>query len=144
MKALVDTSFLLPSMGIDVGRKAVAALEKLQEDKAEIYFSQFSILESLWVAARLCKTEGQELESVLAGLRSILEGGVYKRATENWEVFTDALRLYLEGHRDIIDNILYADSIHYEMKLLTLDTELKGFIQARKLQNTIITPDDVV
>ena len=144
MKVLLDTSFLLPTLGIDVGDKVIKTLEKLEGTHSEIYYSQFSILESIWVTAKLTGKMETPPEAVRTGLRSIIESGVYKQVKEDSEVFIEALQLYLKGHRDLIDNILYANSLHHNMKLLTLDTELKNFIENKKLKNTIITTDDIL
>ena len=141
MKVLLDTSFLLPTLGIDVGDKVTKTLEKLEETHSEIHYSQFSILESLWVTIKLTGKMETPPEAVRTGLRSIIESGAYKQVKEDSEVFIEALQLYLKGHRDLIDNILYANSLHHNMKLLTLDTELKSFIENKKLKNTIITAD---
>jgi len=142
LKVLVDTSFILPSLGIDVGEKVSRTLEKLEKTRSEIYYSQFSILESLWVTIKL--TEKMETpEAVKTGFRSVIEGGVYKQVKEDSEIFIEALQLYRKGHRDLIDNILYLNSLHHNMKLLTLDNELKSFVEDKKLKNTIITPDDI-
>ncbi len=45
------------------------------------------------------------------------------------------------GHKDIIDNILYATTILYDLKLLTIDRTLKSFIERIGLKNTLIFPD---
>ncbi len=144
MKVLLDTPFLLPTLGIDVGDKVTKTLEKLEETHSEIHYSQFSILESLWVTIKLTGKMETPPEAVRTGLRSIIESGAYKQVKEDSEVFIEALQLYLKGHRDLIDNILYANSLHHNMKLLTLDNELKSFIENKKLKNTIITADDIL
>jgi len=138
LKVLLDTTFLLPSLGIDVGEEVSKGLKKLADIKADIYCSRFSILETLWVAARLSKTANFDAESFRLGLRSILESGRYMKVEEDSEIFNDALRLYIIGHKDIIDNILYASSTHLNLRLLTLDTELKEFILKKGLKDTLI------
>lgn len=52
MRILLDTSFLLPSLGVEVAG-AAEALENLKEDV--FYYSNFSVLECLWVLASLEK-----------------------------------------------------------------------------------------
>ncbi|MEM3607438.1 MAG: hypothetical protein QW238_01045 [Candidatus Bathyarchaeia archaeon] len=37
------------------------------------------------------------------GLRSIIEGGRYRRAGVDAKTFSGALELYMSGHRDLID-----------------------------------------
>jgi len=48
------------------------------------------------------------------------------------------------GHKDMVDNILYASSSRLNLKLLTLDNELKGFIRERGLKDTFISPDQTI
>lgn len=143
MKVLLDTTFLLPSLGIDVGEEALKGLKKLNQIKADIYFSRFSILETLWVAARLSRSANFNHESFRLGLRSVLESGRYIKVEEDSEVFSEALRLHTLGHRDMIDNILYASSIHFSLKLLTLDNELKEFIHEKGLKDTLMHPNQI-
>ena len=62
---------------------------------------------------------------------------------ENSETFNDALRLYLLGHKDMVDNILYASSTRLSLNLLTLDNELREFIRERRLKDTLTSPDQL-
>ena len=141
LRILLDTSFILPSLGIDTGKEVLKGLRTLAEAEAEIHYSRFSILESLWVAARI--TGGIIDEAFNTGLRSILEGGRYMKMEEDSKVFGEALRLYTQGHRDMIDNILYTASVNFDLKLLTVDKELKEFIRKNGLKDTLITPDQL-
>jgi len=143
LRVLLDTSFLLPSLGIDAGEEVSKGLKRLDEIEAEIYYSRFSILESLWVAARLAKGVAFSMETFSLGIRSIMESGRYRRVEEDSETFSDALKLYMLGHRDMVDNILYANSNLLGLRLLTLDDELRGFIRSKKLNDTLISPEDV-
>ena len=47
------------------------------------------------------------------------------------------------GHKDMIDNILYANSANLNLKLLTLDTELKELIRERCLNDTTLSPNQL-
>ena len=143
LKVLLDTSFVLPSFGIQTGRDVLDGLTRLVNVKAEIYYSRFSILESLWVATRLPKGEPFDADRFDLGLSSILESGKYREVREDAGTFSEALRLRMLGHNDMVDNILYASSMAYNLKLLTLDDELEEFIRAKGLSNTIISPKDV-
>jgi len=137
LKVLLDTSFILPTLGIDVGEEVEEKLKKLDEVDAEIYYSRISILESLWVAAKLMKNQAFDMERFIQGLKSVMESGRYLKVEENAQTFIDDLKLYELGHRDIIDDLLYAISINFGLKFLTLDTELMGFIQSKKLNDTL-------
>lgn len=143
MKILLDTTFILPSLGIDVGEEVSKGLNKLAQIKADIYFSRFSILETLWVAVKLSKTANFDLESFKLGLRSVLQSGRYIKVEENSEIFNEALKLNMLGHKDMIDNILYASSTKLNLKLLTLDNELKEFIHEKGLKDTLIHPHQI-
>jgi PIN domain nuclease of toxin-antitoxin system len=77
-------------------------------------------------------------ESFNLGLRSIIEGDRYMKVKEHSKTLNDALKLHMLGHKDMIDNIPYANSTSLNVKLLTLDNELKNFIRERGLKNTLI------
>lgn len=143
LRVLLDTSFILPSLGIDVGEEVSKGLKGIADIKAEIYYSHFSILESLWVAARPSTSATFNAESFNLGLRSIIEGDRYMKVEEDSKTFNDALKLYMLGHKDMIDNILYANSIRLNIKLLTLDNRLKEFIQQSRLKDTLISSDQI-
>ncbi|MEM0494319.1 MAG: PIN domain-containing protein [Thermofilum sp.] len=141
LRVLLDTSFILPSLGIDVGREVLQGLKKLAEAEAEVFYSRFSILESLWVVAKLTRGEVDEAFSI--GLRSVVESGRYREVKEDAWVFREALRLYALGHRDMIDNLLYASSLRYGLQLLTLDRELKEFVRRNGLKDTLVLPGEL-
>ncbi|MFB0544302.1 MAG: PIN domain-containing protein, partial [Asgard group archaeon] len=111
--------------------------------KAKVYYSQFSILEALWVTAKIAKKGRIDQDRVEEGLNSIMESARYERIIEDSKVFSDSLKLHLKGHRDMIDNILYAYSVRHDLKFLTLDSELKNFIQEKGLKNPLITPEEI-
>ncbi|KPV63486.1 MAG: hypothetical protein AOA66_0852 [Candidatus Bathyarchaeota archaeon BA2] len=144
LRVLLDTSFILPTLGIEVGEEVLTGIRKLAEIKAELYYSRFNILESLWVAARFTKSPTFNMERFSHGLRSIIESGRYGKVEEDSETFKEALRLHMLGHKDVIDNILYAASSSLNLKLLTLDTELKEFIHKKGLKDTLISPSQMV
>lgn len=143
LKILLDTSFILPTLGIDVGKEVESCLKKLDEIKAEIYYSRFSIMECLWIAARFMRSQAFNLERFNQGLKSVIESGRYIKVDENAQTFIDAFKIYSLGHKDLIDNMLYANSINFNLKLLTLDAELKEFIQNKGLNNTIMLPNQI-
>ncbi|MBS7612513.1 PIN domain-containing protein [Candidatus Bathyarchaeota archaeon] len=143
LKVLLDTSFILPTLGIDVGEDVIKSLKKLTDIEAEVYYSRFSILESLWVATRLSESLTFNSERFSHGLRSIIESGRYGKVEEDSETFKEALRLRMLGHKDMIDNILYATSSSLNLKLLTLDTELKQFIHDKGLKDILILPSQI-
>lgn len=143
LRVLLDTSFILPSLGIDVGEKVSKGLRLLAAKAPEIHYSSFSILESLWVLARTIEDAPSQLESFRIGLRSVMESGRYRRVNEDSKIMNEAFRLYKLGHKDMIDNILYASSTQLDLRLLTLDNDLKSFIQTKELRDTLLSPDQL-
>ncbi|MDI6847897.1 MAG: PIN domain-containing protein [Candidatus Bathyarchaeia archaeon] len=143
LKVLLDTSFILPTLGVDTGEEVLKGLKKLAEIKAEVCYSCFSILESLWIVARLSRGVDFDVERFRHGLRSVIESRKYVKIDESSDIFNDALRLHMLGHKDMVDNILYASSTHLNLKLLTLDVELKKFISNNRLTDPLIFPDEI-
>jgi len=143
LKVLLDTTFILPTLGIEVSEEVEDGIRKLGKIEAEIYYSRFSILESIWIAIRLMKKRSFDVERFDQGLRSIMKSGRYIELEETYRVFKEALRFYMLGHRDMIDNILYAASINLGLKLLTVDSELREFIRSKGLKDTLISPDQI-
>jgi hypothetical protein len=124
-----------------MGKQTTRLLRKLAEIQAEIYYSPFSILESLWVASRNVKNSTFDIERFSHGLRSVVESGRYMRLNESGEVYRGALGLYTLGHVDMIDNILYVSSVHFGIRFLTLDRKLTDFIKEKGLENTFLPID---
>ena len=143
LRILLDTAFILPTLGIDVGKEVETCLRHLSRAKAELYYSRFSIMEALWVAAKLMRSQSFDIERFSQGLRSIMRGGRYRKVEEDHQIFEEALDLYMMGHRDMIDNLLYATSANLDLKLLTLDAELREFIRNKGLRETLISPDQL-
>ena len=142
-KVLLDTSFMLPTLGISVSGATQQGIRILGESEAEIYYSRFSILESLWVATKTVEDKTFDNESFGLGLRSITEGGRYTRVEEDYDIFNEAFGLYKLGHRDMIDNILYASSARLGLRLLTLDGDLKKFVLDKELKDIFISIDEL-
>jgi len=143
-RILLDTPFLLPTLGISVSGAIQEGIEIFAETESEIYHSRFSILESLWVAARTVDDRAFDDEGFGPGLRSIVEGGRYRQVEEDSEIFREAFRLFRRGHKDMIDNILYATAARLGLALLTVDDELRKFVLAKRLKDVFISVKDLV
>jgi predicted nucleic acid-binding protein len=140
---LLDTSFLLPTLGINVSGATEEGIKILSEADTELYYSRFSILESLWVATRTVSDSAFCDESLRPGLKSIIESGRYERVEEDSEIFSEAFRLYGLGHKDMMDNILYASAIRLGLILLTLDDELRKFVLEKRLKDAFISVSEL-
>lgn len=140
---LLDTSFLLPTLGISVSGATEEGIKILSETETELYYSRFSILESLWVATRTVNDSAFCDESLRPGLKSIIESGRYERVEEDSEIFSEAFTLYGLGHKDMIDNILYASAARLGLILLTLDDELRKFVLEKRLKDPFISVEEL-
>lgn len=140
---LLDTSFLLPTLGVEVKADIVKGLKKLADGNINVYFSSFNILECLWVETVLRKHQSFDEGRFREGLRSILDGGVYERAEEGFEAFEKASELRGIGHKDMIDNLLYANSVVNGLRFLTVDADFRSFIREHKLKDTTVFPAEI-
>jgi len=148
-KILLDTSFLLPFVGFKTDEVVMNCIEKLRD--YEVYYSELSILEALWKVTKKMRelSSGQNynrddiVEIVVNGIRAIRRD--LNRAEITEEAVKEAIKLYMLGHRDLIDNILYGITATQEdMKFLTIDESLKAFIKSRNLKSDMfIEPLDL-
>jgi predicted nucleic acid-binding protein len=120
MKILIDTSFILPALGVDVGERVASLIKEFRNH--EIYFTELSLLEALWVIRRLMR-EGVnvDLKLVKVGLKSVMN--TYRLLKVPTSAYVNALRE--TGHNDMIDLLLYYTAKAYNLKLLSLDRRLK-------------------
>jgi predicted nucleic acid-binding protein len=142
-KILLDTSFLLPTLGIDVEKEVIETLSKLESREDHLFYSDWSLLESSWLAVRQMK-QGKYQEPIYRrGLLSITKTQVYDTVEMNPEDYLAALRFFQMGHSDMIDNLLYATALRNKYQFLTIDTELAFFITKNNIESAILTPKDV-
>ena len=73
-KVLLDTSFLLPTVGIDARREVTRGLENPAQMRVQACYSRFSILELLYAAAKFKKSSKFDKARFGDGLGSVLDG----------------------------------------------------------------------
>lgn len=145
VKVLLDTTFLLPSFGVDVGEEVEACLKLLAEGRFEVYYSRYSLLEALFILSRevrrgrLQPWEASEMAE--EGALAVVYG--LRAADEPPAVLGEAIRIYSLGHRDIFDDLLYATALVNELRLLTLDEELRSFVRRSGLRDVTMTPGEL-
>jgi predicted nucleic acid-binding protein len=133
-RILLDTSFLLPFLGIDVGEVIAGVLHRLRD--YELYYSELSLLEALWKIVKVVSFD--KLDIVLEGLTLIRRD--LRLAQVDEKAVRTALELYKLGHRDLIDNLLYGISLSQNLKFLTIDRELVSFVKSNNYPDTFISP----
>lgn len=144
MEILLDTSFLLPTLGIATDAPVACALAEAADRRYKLRYSRLSLLEASWVFSRVAE-RGSDPDSNRAafdrGIRSVIHSGRYSEVVEQPEAYLGALKLRSLGHRDLVDCLLYLDSVHYGLRLLTLDNGLRHFLARHNLGDTLVFPD---
>ena len=79
----------------------------------------------------------------MEALKSVMDSGRYGRSEEDFQIFKRAHELWGLGHRDMIDDILYAHSAAKGMKLLTVDSKLRSFVREHGLEDTTVFPSEM-
>jgi predicted nucleic acid-binding protein len=136
-RVLLDTSFLLPFLGLATDEVVMYSLPKLRG--AELFYSELSILEAMWKAVKIVKKE--DFGVILEGLRLIRRD--LKIARVDDKAVDLALSFYLMGHRDLVDNLLYGIAASQNMKFLTMDEALKRFVKEHGYLDLFISLEDL-
>ncbi|MDA4133311.1 MAG: PIN domain nuclease, partial [Thaumarchaeota archaeon] len=81
-------------------------------------------------------------KTVLAGINSLLGSGLYEWTNPSPGAVRLALELRTKGHKDNIDNILYATAADSKMLFLSLDEELKKFLTKKGYDTAMMVKAD--
>ena len=144
-RILLDTSFLLPVLGFETNRRVMNAFPRLRGHV--LHYSSLSLLEALWKIAkqpqlRSPETRGQALQRIREGAESI-EAWMTVTEPGAWAA-SEALRLYHLGHRDMIDNLLYATALEKGLRFLTVDEAFIGFLRRSGLPlHPVLLPEEL-
>ncbi|MEM1551221.1 MAG: PIN domain-containing protein [Candidatus Bathyarchaeia archaeon] len=141
---LLDSTYILPSFGVEVEGLPVEQLARLREAvvKGKVKLHCLSVV---WVEliGKICREKERlrkDTDKVIdIAVKSLLESGFYKWLTPTSEAVKLAFKLRTLGHRDNIDNLLYATSAENNMLLLTMDEDFKKFLSKNnfKIDNLI-------
>ncbi len=125
---LLDTSFLLPTLGLDVREITTSDLESIRaaSKKTKFHCSYVSFVEILGLVGK--ESRKVDDKTVRAGINSLLGSGLYEWSNPSPGAVQLALELRTKGHKDNIDNILFATASSSKMLFLSLDEELKRFL----------------
>jgi len=138
-KVILDTSFLLPTLGIDVEEEIYDVMKFLRE--FEVHYLEVGLIEAFWVVVR--KIDRNYLGTVEEGLKAIRE--TYKPLKPPVEAYIEAVKIYDLGHKDFIDALYYATALHTETKWLTIDRTFVNFLKKHNLKrDAVILPEELV
>src|SRR5271170_6055244 len=125
---LLDTSFLLPTLGLEVREITTADLESIRAASkvSRLRCSYVRFVEILGLVGK--ESRKVDAKAVSTGMNSLLGSGLYEWTNPSLGAMRLALELRTKGHKDNIDNILYATAADSKMLFLSLDEELKRFL----------------
>ena len=126
LKLLLDSTYLLPIVGVDVEgvEDTLILLKKLRDEKkAEYYYTPFNLFEIIGKLSRI----SYDHDRVAIGLTTIEEE--FKQIHPTHQGYMKALALRAKGYRDLIDLLLYTTSQTSNITLLTRDHTLINFLK---------------
>ncbi len=138
-KILLDTTYLLPIIGVEVEeiRNTLTVLKTLfDRNIIEVYYTPFNIMEVIGKISRISYDE----ERVKLGLRSIREA--FKLTYPTMKGYLKALKLRRRGFKDLIDLLLYATALTRRILFLTRDVELIEFLSVNNENLSVVLRED--
>ncbi len=132
-KVLLDSTYILPSFGIEVKGLSDEEIAKLREamlkGTIKFYCSTVSWVEVIGKVYRESKRLGLNVEETVdIAVKSLLKSGFYEWITPSLKAIRLAFKLRKLGHVDNIDNLLYATSITSNLIFLTMNDDFKRFL----------------
>jgi len=147
-RVLLDTSFLLPTLGIRVEDPQIQkVLDWLQEQHLPnlIFYSELVLLEAHWVLIRRSRRDQVDEARFFQGLQAIIEDYVLAATTpEHWQLAWNLKNL---GHGDLVDCLLVAIAARNQLYLLTVDQPLTKFLEMNQLNHLkqwVLLPSDLL
>jgi len=139
LKILIDTTFLLPALGIEVEEEVIEAIRLFR--KFQIYYLEVGVLEAMWCILKVVPQEKMNMVDV--GLKAIRS--TYQLVSPPIEAYIKAVAIFREGHRDYIDALYYASAEALNLMWLTIDYKFIDFLKEHgyKLDGIVITPEDL-
>lgn len=148
---LLDSIYLLPIFGVQVKGVSSEDLLRLRDlainNKIKIHYSPISLVEIVSKIAREAnknrKAPGpREVEATI----EIIEKSHYLyQVHPDSKAYALAYEIKLLGHKDIMDNLLYATATVNNLYFITMDYKLRDFIQRHKIQGAkILTHKDLL
>lgn len=143
LKALLDSTYLLPAFGIEVQGLTDKDLEMIREvaaqGKVQLYCLTISWIEILGKVAREAYKKGINVEKQAnVAIKSLTRTRLLHWIQPPPNALLLALKLRLQGHRDMIDNTLYATASVNHMFFVTMDSTLKKFLKKQGFNTELL------
>jgi hypothetical protein len=132
-EVLIDSTFLLPTLGVEVSQVSQSDLKELAKLRSKMKF--FCIYQSLVevmgkVGREYASTSKESVPQIIEeGLRSLLESDLYTWTSPSTEALMAAAEMRRKGHKDMIDNMLYSTASDVGMLFLSIDVSLIRFLE---------------
>ncbi len=138
-RVLVDTTFLLPALGIEVEKEAMGVIKYFHD--LNVYYTEFGLLEAMWKVIKLVNPK--DIDVVRLGLKAI--ENTYSVLKPPSEAYLKAWEIFLKGHRDFIDALYYSTAVLTRTPLLTIDKEFIKFLAGKGylIKGVIYTPASI-
>ncbi|RLI45174.1 PIN domain-containing protein [Candidatus Bathyarchaeota archaeon] len=133
-KIILDTSFLLPYVGLRVKEVRTEIMNWLRE--IDQYYPYMMIPELVGVIIRVSRKMNVDSipDQALKGFNSIVYGDSIRLIEPMDEDLSIAYDLTRRGLRDIFDAILYATSRRLGIKAITMDSSLVEFLKRNNFE----------
>jgi len=136
LNVLLDTTYLLPTFGVTVRGLGLEDIDRLRRlavaGRVKFYCLSVVWVELLGKVSRETEKVGRDTTDIVSlAIESLLKSGLYIWLEPKSEDLIIAFKIRLDGHKDLIDNILYATSLNNNLILLTMDRELKEFLEKK-------------
>lgn len=137
-KVLIDTSFLLPALGVDVENEVLDSIALFR--RAEVFYLEVALVEAMWKILRVIPPSG--MDRVAIGLEAIKR--TYQVVDPPPEAYVEAAKIYHRGHRDYIDALHYSVAKALAIPFLTIDRAFIRYLveNGYKVEGVIITPGE--
>lgn len=135
LKVIVDTTYLLPVFGISVEGLSDDDLLRLRElaieGKVRLFCVSVVWAELLGKVYREAAKHEVDKEIIRLAIKSLFNPRFYKWIKPGPKSILLAYRIRSLGHRDNIDNILYATAYTKNMILLSMDISFREFLKEK-------------
>ncbi len=138
-KVLIDTSFLLPALGIDVEEEVIETIALFRH--IEVYYLEIGLLEAMWKILKIVPYN--KLDRVKIGIEAIRN--TYNLMIIPHEAYIEAVKIYRLGYNDFIDALYYTTAKTKGIPWLTIDYSFIDFLSKKgfPVEGTILTPEEL-
>ncbi|MDG6900534.1 MAG: PIN domain-containing protein [Nitrososphaerota archaeon] len=146
-RVLLDTTYMLPAVGVGVGERLDHTLAAAQDAGHETWVSDISLFELLAKGAKLVKAGKLPEEKLMAGVRSIMADDTVEKASAYGEQVAAASIGLRRFHNDFVDCLIIASAMEHCDALVSeddfaTDEGLLRFVRERRPEFRFMTSMD--